>query len=189
MCHIADKLSKMLRKRKKQDFNISDLVEEYHDMVYRCCYSFLFNKEDAEDVCQEVFISVFNSLHRFNHDSKISTWITRIAINKSLNFIRANKQMKHAEIGADCIDLTAEHHEEEELKELRKTILAKLINELPEKQRVAFVMNKYNGLTAKEIAEVESCSVNSIEVLIHRAFKSISKKAIDIYNNKQNNQV
>lgn len=174
----------MRRKAEKHKVDIDDIIAQYHNMVYKCCYSFLFNKEDAEDVSQEVFISIYNSLNTFKEDSKISTWITRIAINKSLNHIRANKKYA-TETDIQNIVHTEESSDEDYGLKNKKVILEKLINELPEKQRVAFVMNKYNGLTAKEIADIEKCSTNSIEVLIHRSFKSIHRKAIEIYKRKK----
>jgi RNA polymerase sigma-70 factor (ECF subfamily) len=153
-------------------------------MVYRCCYSFLFNREDAEDLSQEVFITVYHSLDSFKHKSTISTWIMRIAINKSLNYLRTQK--KHEpESNIKEIGSSFDFEDSDNTLIIKKKILKKLIDELPKNQRVAFVMNKYNGLTAKEIAEINKKSVNSVELLIHRAYKSINKKAIEMYNKQK----
>ena len=64
------------------------LVEEYQDRVFNACLNVLRDREDAEDVAQEVFIEVFNSLRSFRGDSKLSTWIYRIAVSKSLDLLR-----------------------------------------------------------------------------------------------------
>ena len=68
------------------------LVNKYQQMVVNTCYGFVHNREDAEDIAQEVFIEVHRSLHKFRKESKLSTWLYRISANKSLNFIRENKK-------------------------------------------------------------------------------------------------
>ena len=74
------------------NFNI--LYEQHKGLVYNLCLKYLQNIEDAEDVTQEVFVTIHNSLHQFKGDSKISTWIYRIAVTKSLEFIRSKKRKK-----------------------------------------------------------------------------------------------
>jgi RNA polymerase sigma-70 factor, ECF subfamily len=63
-------------------------------MVVNTCFGLLHNIDDSEDVAQDVFIEVFRSVENFRADSKISTWLYRIAVNRSLNFIRDNKKRK-----------------------------------------------------------------------------------------------
>ncbi len=66
------------------------IVDKYLPLVLNTCNSFLHNKQNAEDVTQEVFIEVFLSIHKFRKDAKLTTWLYRISVNKSLNFIREN---------------------------------------------------------------------------------------------------
>ena len=73
------------------------LVEKYQQLVVNTCFGLVHNHEDAEDVAQDVFIQVFHSAQKFRADSKISTWLYRIAVNRSLNFIRDNKRRKLAQ--------------------------------------------------------------------------------------------
>ena len=68
------------------------LVEDYRKQVVNTCFGLLHNYDDAEDVAQDVFIEAFRSIHKFRGDSKIETWLYRIAINRSLNHIRNNKK-------------------------------------------------------------------------------------------------
>ena len=72
----------------------SQLLEDYQQKFFGTCISFVPNREDAEDIAQEVFLEVFKSISKFKGDSKLSTWIFRIATNKSLEFIR-KKQAKN----------------------------------------------------------------------------------------------
>lgn len=69
-------------------------VDKYQNMVFNVCYNFLNNRFDADDITQEVFIEVYNKANTFKFESKISTWIYRIATNKSLNHIRKMKKEK-----------------------------------------------------------------------------------------------
>ena len=70
------------------------LVEKYRQLIVNTCFGLVHNSEDAEDIAQDVFIEVFRSVHKFRADSKLSTWLYRIAVNRSLNFIRDNKRRK-----------------------------------------------------------------------------------------------
>jgi RNA polymerase sigma factor (sigma-70 family) len=70
------------------------LVEKYQKLVFNCTYKFVRNKESAEDLTQEVFIEVFESIHSFRADSQLSTWIYRIAVTKSLNHLKSLKRKK-----------------------------------------------------------------------------------------------
>ena len=69
----------------------SQLIDDYEQKVFATCISFLPNKEDAEDIAQEVFLEVFKSIKKFKGNSKLSTWIYRITTNKCLEFIRKKK--------------------------------------------------------------------------------------------------
>lgn len=74
------------------EFN--QIVHNYKDRILNVCYRFVLNKEDAEDLTQEVFIEIYKSFGSFKGDSGIYTWIYRIAVNKSLDFLRKNKRQK-----------------------------------------------------------------------------------------------
>ena len=77
-----------------KDTLFRSLVAEHQEMVINTCYRFVFNREDAEDIAQDVFIEVFRSLEQFREESKLSTWIYRIAVTKSLDHLRHLKRKK-----------------------------------------------------------------------------------------------
>ena len=171
------------------------LVENYRDMVVNTCFGLLHNSEDAEDVAQDVFIEVFRSVENFRADSKISTWLYRIAVNRSLNFIRDNKKRKWFQSFDDVVESKKEmlnqlNHQsagdpESELENSQRAILLhEAIDSLPESQRVAFTLNKYEDLAYKEISDVMNLSVSSVESLIHRAKKNLQKKLLKCYQKK-----
>jgi RNA polymerase sigma-70 factor, ECF subfamily len=169
------------------------LVEQYKDMVFRTSMGLLHDKEEAEDIAQEVFIEVFKSIGYFRGESKLSTWLYRITINKSLNEL---KKIHRKKAWAKIEDLIAGNKEarkeisiedksgeiEAESKELG-VILQQAIDELPDNQRIAFVLAKYDELSYKEIAEIMNSTVSSVESLVHRAKSNLQKRLQKIYHN------
>jgi len=167
------------------------LVSDYQDKVFNTCISFVKNSDDADDLTQEVFIEVYNSIHKFRKDSKLSTWIYRITVNKSLEYIRKMKRKKRFGV---FHWISNEESESEfqvpdfdhpgvlaENKEKAK-ILFSAIEELPEKQRIAFTLHKLEDLSYEQIAEIMQKSLSSVESLMHRAKNNLKKELYDYYN-------
>ena len=162
------------------------LVELYQDRVFATCYRFILDKQDIEDIAQEVFIEIYRSIGTFREKSKLSTWIYRIAVTKSLDFIRKTKRKKRfapvkslfglQEEGREIPDPNPTDPREtlEQTEGLR--ILKKAIDSLPENQRIAFTLSKCEGFGNKEITEIMGCSLSSVESLVHRAKKNLRKK-------------
>ena len=173
----------------------SQLIDDYQQKVFATCISFLPNKEDAEDIAQEVFIEVFNSIHKFKGDSKLSTWIYRITTNKCLEFIRKKNTKKRFafmqsilgnEIPMDKTSYFTEFNHPGivlENKERNETLFH-AINQLPEIQRVVFTLHKIDGKSYKEISEIIKKSVSSVESLMFRAKKNLQKLLENFYKNE-----
>ncbi len=183
---------KKLQQGNEQAFK--ELVDKYRHLVINTCYGMLHDIDDAEDVAQDVFVEVFRSVQNFRGGSKISTWLYRIAVNRSLNFMRDNKKRKKTQSLADTEkskkinpedlvsgDNDASHDIE---NEQRADILHRAIGSLPEKQKIAFTLNKYEDLPYKEISEIMDLSIPSIESLLHRAKKNLQKKLYACYKKK-----
>lgn len=165
------------------------LVDRYQAMVINTCYGLVGNRQDAEDVAQEVFFQVYKSANKFRHEAKLSTWLHRIAINRSLNFIRDNKWSRRLRnLGAllgDEAEPVAQMPAPDssrpdvtlETKE-RDARLQKAIDSLPAKQRAAFVLHKYEGLSYQEVAKIMRRSLSSVESLIHRAKSNLQRELI-----------
>ena len=178
-------LVKRLQGREERAFN--ELVESYQNMIINTCYGFLHNTEEAEDVAQEVFIQVFKSIGSFRGDAKLSTWLYRIAVNRSLNKIRSRRSKFFVAI--DSL-FESEHthkssysvtpHDSLENQE-RAKVLHDAIDKLPDNQKTAFVLSKYKGLPNKKISEIMSATLSSVEALLNRAKKNLQKNLIDYY--------
>ena len=164
-----------------------ELVENYQNMIINTCFGFVHNTEEAEDVAQEVFIQVFRSINSFRGDAKLSTWLYRIAVNRSLNKIRSRKSKFF--VALDSL-FEAEHniksnhsvtpHDSLENQE-RARVLHEAIDKLPDNQKTAFVLSKYKGLPNKKISEIMSATLSSIEALLNRAKKNLQKSLTDYY--------
>ncbi len=165
------------------------LVDLYADRVFRVCYSFVNHRQNAEDLSQEVFIEVFRSIAQFKRESQIGTWLYRIAINKSLNFIRKKKQTQwlvnfgllsnldeDKTIANNSIpELSAES---QFINQEQKKLLYETIEKLPKNQRIAFTLHKLDDMSYKEISEIMDVSLSSVESLLHRAKKGLQEKLL-----------
>lgn len=177
----------------KDNVAFRELVEKYQSMVYKACFNLIRQPEDAEDIAQDVFIEVFESISQFRFQSKLSTWLYRIAINKSLNHIRkskgktminsinffANNKNNELEIedkSANNSPYSIDYNE-------RGKVLQEAINSLSENQRIAFTLNKFDELSYQEITEIMNLSLSSVESLIHRAKINLQKKLEAYYKN------
>ena len=185
----------MIENLKKGDIkSFRILVDEHQRKVLNTCYRFLNNKEDAEDLTQEVFLEVYKSISSFREESKISTWIFRIAVTKSLDFIRKKKRKKRYAVLKRIFSddaLTVEIPDNTNLNPGRRTeeqdrirILNEALESLPQNQRAAFTLSKYDELSYKEIADILNTTISSVESLIHRAKNNLKKKLYHYYQKK-----
>ena len=142
------------------------------------CYGIVHNNEDAEDIVQEVFIDLFDSVARFREQSSLSTWLYRIALNKSYNFLRKKKVHDiFVRIEQKWLHQQPDNVEDEDNKTHQIEELHKAIEALPERQAKVFTLFFYQNMSQKEIAEVMNLkSVAVVEQLIFRAKQNIRKK-------------
>jgi len=168
------------------------LVEEYQDKVIRICKGFVHSITDAEDIAQEVFIEVYQSVNKFRGDSGLSTWIYRIAVNKSHNFLRSVSRGKivsffeypgtEKPVTANDPVASPEFCPDDDLRKSEQAEAVKqALDGLPSKQRTAFVLSKYEDLTYKEIAAVMDVTIPSVESLIFRAKQNLQKRLYIFY--------
>lgn len=175
-----------------------ELVEANQQLVIRTCYSLVHDLEDARDLAQEVFIEILKSASSFRGNARLSSWIYRIAINKSLNHLKRSRrrdsftffsfQDRLGELEAEQItDRNHSHGADTSMEEKElKHILHAAINRLPVNQRIAFTLHNYEELPYKEIAEVMNVSLSSVESLIHRAKLNLQKRLTNFYHENRN---
>lgn len=159
------------------------IIEKYREPVVRLCRGFVDSYDDAQDLAQEVFIEVFNSISKFKRRSSFSTWIYRVAVNKSLNFLRKNKNLVSLEQADETVmpvnnDPSAEKNL---VTNDHARALHNAIDSLPEKQRTAFILSKYDDMQYAEIADILKTSISSVESLLFRAKKNLQKSLLEYY--------
>ena len=189
--HEKDLIAGLLKGNEK---SFEQLVDQYQEMIGSVCMGFVQNQTEAEELTQDVFVEVFQSIQKFQGNSKLSTWLYRIAVNKSINLVNHKKRKRQInkvsmffgfgeEKEKDFKDhgyRSAEQNmENEEVKKALEQALAKL----PENQRTAFVLRKYEELSYTEMSEIMKVSVSAIESLIHRASKNMKKHLNYFYSN------
>jgi RNA polymerase sigma-70 factor, ECF subfamily len=173
-----------LQQKDEEAFRI--VFNQNQRKVINTCYRLVLDKDAAQDITQEVFIKLYSSIDQFRGESRLSTWIYRIAVSKSLDYLRAQKRKKRHSL----ISIFSEpYQKQEEISapknqnpsnilddEERKRILNDALSKLPENQKIAFLLSKYDELSTKEIADILDTSIHAVESLIQRAKKNLAKK-------------
>jgi RNA polymerase sigma-70 factor (ECF subfamily) len=167
------------------------VMEKYQKLVLNCSFKFLRNRESAEDITQEVFLEVFESIYSFRGESRLSTWIYRIAVTKCLNHLKSQRRKKRLAV---LVSLFEGERTEERLsspgdmspdQELqnqeRASILQWALAKLPDNQRIALTLSKYDELSYEEVGSVMNTSISSVESLIHRAKTNLRKILLGYY--------
>ena len=173
------------------------LVETYQDMVFNTALGIVQNSEDAEDVAQEVFIQVFRSIDQFKGDAKLSTWIYRITTTKALDHIRSRKRKKrfafitslfgnNDELLHEPVDF--QHPGVSLDRKEQAALLFRMIDQLPENQKIAFNLHKTEELSYQEIADVMQVSISAVESLLFRARQNLRKLLEKHYYQQDNSQ-
>jgi RNA polymerase sigma-70 factor (ECF subfamily) len=167
-------------------------VEKYQDMVFRTCYGFVKNSDDCDDVCQNVFIQAYRHIDKFKGDSALSTWLYKISVNQSINYLRQHKWQKLIQKVEDVFTfsnqgsfLGVNNRNPQKQMEMNQEedILNQAINSLPENQKTAFILHKYDDLPQQQIAEIMGISVSAVESLVFRAKTNLQKKLYSYYKN------
>lgn len=175
-----------LKNGEAQAFN--EIVASCQDMIYNTALSLLQQEQEAEDITQEVFIQLYHSIAEFREEAALSTWLYKVTVSKSMDALRKKQREKRggwwkrltgAEASEEAISfqhpgVLAENKE-------KSAVLWKAINRLPESQRVAFTLQKMEGLSMQDIADVMEKSVDSVESLLARARKNLRDHLADYY--------
>jgi len=163
-------------------------------MVYNLSLHYTQNVEDAEEITQDVFLQVHSELKSFRAESQLKTWIYRITINKSLDYLRGRKAAKRwslfsaKSISQNEIKLADSDFNHPgvqlEQKEATETLFAQ-INQLPENQKTVLILLKIEGLDMKEACEVMNLSYKAVESLMQRAKKNLKEIIIQSKENEK----
>ena len=180
----------MLRVRDGDDAGYDILIEKYRKPIINFMYRMVHNQAVAEELAQEVFLRVYRSRQTYRAEAKFTTWLYRIATNLGVNHARDTKHERAAQnvyldepdpdtgTTPDVADQTASA-EENLLKAERMRAIRQHVMALPERQRNAVLMHKYQGLDYKQIGEVLKLSESATKSLLFRAYQTLRERLKD----------
>lgn len=179
-----ENLNKLLIKRvaKGDQEAFGQIYLLYKNKVYNTAISYLQNVEEAEEITQDVFVTLFNKAHSFKGKSKLSTWVYRITVNKALNQIdKRNRRPKPTKEIEDYHKVDFNHPGVILENKEKAAYLFSMIDTLKETQKTAFILSYIEGLPRQEVADIMKISLKAMESLLQRAKTNLQKKLIAIY--------
>jgi len=169
----------------EQSFEL--LLQRYRTPLVNFLYRMVRAREEAEDLAQEVFLRVYRARKDYVPSAKFTTWLFRIATNLALNSVRDNRYQR-MEVSLDApvtidtedgdekvLDIAEKHPNIEQylVEESRKKMIRHAIDKLPEKQRAAVLLHKYQELDYGDIARILECSESALKSLLFRAYETL----------------
>ncbi|MGA0559525.1 RNA polymerase sigma factor [Larkinella sp. VNQ87] len=170
------------------------LVETYQSKVYNTALVIVQQPEEAEDIAQEVFVEVYQTVGQFRQEAKLTTWLYRITTSKALAHLRKRKARKRVSFLTSLFGVNNEvlynppdfQHpgvsleQQEEMKTLFRAM-----DRLADTQKIAFTLHYLDELSHREIAQILQVSVSAVESLLHRAKQQLRKQLTPFYNERK----
>ena len=156
----------------------SVLVNKYKTKVFRLAFSLTRDRDIADDLAQEAFIRAYLSLPKFQQKSEFGTWLYRITVNHTMDYLR--KKTRRKEVPFDDFPISQEEEtltpEKDKEEEQKRTILYRSLEKLPEKYRLILTLRDRQGFSYKEIAKILKISPGTVDSRLHRAREMLRKK-------------
>ena len=173
-------LLEMLRDPLRRNAGVSEFIRQFQKPVYYYIRRMVLSHEDADDLSQVVFIKAWKGIDGFRGDSKLSTWVYRIAHNECITFLRNAKRIMN--VDAVDIEKSLGNALQSDVLFSGDEIQARLqtaIALLPEKQKAVFIMRYYDELKYEEMAEITGTSVGALKASYHHAVQKIESFLIE----------
>lgn len=162
----------MLRTKEGDDSAFSELMRRHYRGVVNYIYRFTNMRENSEDLAQEVFLRMYKSAGSYKPEAKFSTWLYKIATNVSLTHVKRAKSslsldsMTEAgiEVGNSELEIADDIIYRKEIKD----VIFQAMESLPEREKIAIMLCKYEGLSYEEVSEVLECTVGAVKAYVHR---------------------
>ncbi|GAB3315373.1 RNA polymerase sigma factor [Larkinella ripae] len=171
------------------------LVERHQDKVYNTALAIVQQPEEAEDIAQEVFVEVYQTVGQFREEARLTTWLYRITTSKALAHLRKRKAQKRFSRLTSLFGLHNEvlyhppdfHHPGVSLERQEElNTLFKAVEQLADNQKVVFVLHYVEDQSHRDIAEVMQLTVSAVESLLHRAKQNLRKHLTPFYRDRKN---
>ena len=150
-------------------------MRTFSELLYWQIRKMVYSHDDANDLLQNVFLKAWNNIHNFRGDAKLSTWLFKIAVNESINFINREKNRQNISSDSEETTFLLDNLEADEYfdgDELHKELL-EAVAKLPEKQRLVFNMKYFDEMKYEEISDILGTSVGALKASYHHAVKKI----------------
>ncbi|HCP08363.1 MAG TPA: RNA polymerase sigma factor SigW [Candidatus Moranbacteria bacterium] len=180
--------------REENQERYAEIIGRYQGKLFAYLYRLIGNRDEAEDLLQDVFIKAFRNLHSYDSTRKFSSWIYRIAHNEAVNFIK-RKSLKRfiswedVSSTKDKLESCSQSEDGADNQWIRKESIAEVneaINKLPIKYKQVLLLRYFSDKSYEEISEILGKPVNTVGTLINRAKRKLSEEMIKIEENKKN---
>jgi len=183
---LRQKKAELIERAVKGDNGaFAEIVDQFGPRINSIAYQMSGNSDDARDITQEVFIRLFRSLRQFKAEYEFATWLYRLTINLSIDFLRRNRQHRHesaevADRNLEISDKNPRPDEKLERNELKGAIRV-LTGDLSINQRRVLVLRDLQGFTTEEIARILKCRVSTVRVHLARARHRMKEMLLEKY--------
>jgi RNA polymerase sigma-70 factor (ECF subfamily) len=164
---------------KGQLYALDCLVQRYQQRVFALAYRILRDWHSAEDIAQETFIRLYNSAPQYKPDAKLITFLYPIVLNLCRDFQRKNGRMTQCEMPFD-LAANSDSPVSGVIKNENAKAVAQAISDLPQRQRIALLLHRFDGLSYSEVAQIMDISVSAAESLLVRAYASLRQSLAKI---------
>jgi RNA polymerase sigma-70 factor (ECF subfamily) len=182
----------MLKVQKGSKVAFEELMHKYYPRILNFIYRFVGNKNTAEDLTQEVFLRAYNSARRYKPKSKFQTWLYTIAKNIALNELRRSNRTIYSldapsgegdkQIYNEIEDTEISSPDEQMLQKEKVASIRSAISNLPENQRIAVILRRYEGFSYAEIAATLNVSDKAVKSLLNRAKENLKNRLAKLVN-------
>lgn len=156
-------------------YAFEELIKKYQKTVYWHARRMTGNHFDADEITQQVLLTIYSKLETFKFESEFSTWVYRITVNKTINYLRKEKIKKFLSLDSvikkDNRDIVKNFEDKEKLNRLNE-----VLTEIPEKQREVFILRHFDELTYEEISKITGKTVGALKSNYFHAIKKITNR-------------
>lgn len=181
--NVREKEQLIAQARKGDVKAFSALVVLYQEPMLRAAYAFVEQRQDAEDIVQEAFVKAFLSLKTFQGKSRFSTWLYRIVINTSKDFLRKKKKTGTAELSPETPSQARDAFQNAKDQETNQFLL-RALDKLPLRQKSVFALRYLQGLSLEEIATIEKLSLGAVKATLWQANQKMKDALGPLVENK-----
>lgn len=168
-----------------ETLNIETMFREYKNKIYRLALSITRNDKDAEDILQNTYLKIIKNLKNFRNESRLSTWIYKIAYNEALIALRKKYRQSKVESNLGLFVNWSKFPDEELLDKEVKERVDSAIRHIPIKYRMPLLLNNVEGLLVRDSAKILGLKINSIKTRLHRAHLMIRQEISDYFKDQK----